>query len=219
MQKQEIIKSLKELRDNSKKRNFSQTFDLIINLQQLDLKKLEHKIEIFMSLPKGKGRKQKICALVGNELLAEAKKNFEAVIHEKEFSKYQTNKLELKKMAKKFDWFLAQATIMPKVATTFGKVLGPRGKMPNPKAGCLVPPNANLEIIKEKLENTIRVGVKNDATIRCSIGNEGMSDEDLAENVYYVYSNLVHALPSEENNVKQVLVKMTMSKPVEVSKR
>ena len=48
MDKSQLQKAIEEVRKNSTKRNFKQSFDLIINLKNLDLKKPEHQIELFI---------------------------------------------------------------------------------------------------------------------------------------------------------------------------
>ena len=54
------LKSIKEnlasLKKEAKKRNFSQTVDVIINLKDIDIKKVENQVEFFMSLPHGYGK-------------------------------------------------------------------------------------------------------------------------------------------------------------------
>ncbi|MEM3127068.1 MAG: 50S ribosomal protein L1, partial [Candidatus Woesearchaeota archaeon] len=196
-------------------RKFSQTYDLIVNLRGLDLKKQEDKVDFFFQLPKPKGKPQKICALIGPELLEEAK-NCDFAITQKDFPLYKQDKKKVKKLAEQHDFFIGQANIMPEIAAVFGGVLGPRGKMPNPKAGCIVPPKVALKPLVEKLKNTIRIQTKNETALKCPIGNEKMPDEEVAENLVAVYNQIVSHLPQEENNIRNAYLKLTMSKPVKL---
>ncbi len=217
MRRDLVTKALDTLKEEAKKRNFSQTIDLIINLKDLDLKKPEHHVDVFVRLPKGRGKKVKICAFVGPELNSEAKQVFDRVILIEQFPGFK-EKREIKKLAAEFEFFIAQATIMAKVATTFGRVLGSRGKMPNPKAGCVVPPKGvNLKQLYEQLQSTIKVKAKTAPHVQCAVGTEDMSIDDLTENIMSVYDAVLHAVPNEHHNIKSIFVKRTMSKPVQVS--
>jgi len=73
MDKKQASESLKRAKEISNKRNFKQSIDLIINLKGLDLKNPEHQVNLFVPLHYSKGKKVKVCALVGPELLAQAK--------------------------------------------------------------------------------------------------------------------------------------------------
>ena len=218
MQKEELQSALQKAKDFSEKRKFSQTYDLIINLKGLDLKKPEHQIDSFITLPHARGKKIKVCALVGAELIEQAKSVCDFSINSDSFEKYKDKK-ELKKLANSYDFFIAQANIMPKVATSFGRVFGPRGKMPNPKSGGVVPPNANLKPLYEKMQRTIRVTNKSAPVIQSAIGTEEMKLSDVTENGMAVYNTIIHALPNEKHNIKDIYVKMTMSKPVKLGEK
>lgn len=211
MDKKTFLETIKKLKKTSKKRNFNQTFDLVINLKQLGVKKSEQTINTFVILPHPKGKKTKICALVDKQLAAKAKEVFDEVVLLDDFPKY---KEKIKDLAKSHDFFITQANIMTKVASNFGKILGPLGKMPNPKAGCIVPPTADLKILNEKLQKTVPLQTKNELTIKCSIGKEDMKDEEITENAYIIYDTLLHNLPQEKQNIKSVILKLTMSKPI-----
>jgi large subunit ribosomal protein L1 len=91
--------------------------------------------------------------------------------------------------------------------------------MPNPKSGCVVPPNANLKPLYEKLQRTIRVLTKNSPLAQCGVGTEDMGLNDVAENALAVYNTIVHALPNEKHNIKDVYVKLTMGKPIKVGEK
>jgi len=213
MNKEDILKAINKARESSKKRNFNQTFDLVINLQQLNLKKPEENINTFIVLPQGKGKKSKICALVDKELASQAKEICDKAILKDEFTKY-TDKKKLRKLAQEYDYFIAQANLMVDVAKFFGKVFGPKGKMPNPKAGCIVPPKIDLKIIYNKLQKTVRLQTKNEQAVKCSVGTEDMKDEQVQENILVVYNALVHSLPKEAHNIKNALLKLTMGSPI-----
>ena len=211
MDKISVLKTLKQAREGSQKRNFSQTFDLVINLKDLDIKKVDNQIEFFMSLPQGFGKQSKICALVGPELETEAKNTCDRTILIHEFDKL--DKIAIKKLAEEHRFFIAQATIMPKVAQYFGRVLGPRAKMPNPKSGCVVPPKVNLKPLYDKLQKTVKISTKTSTIIQIPVGIESMSDDAVVENVIAAYDQIVAQMPGHDNNIRSMMLKLTMGKP------
>ncbi|MEM4246882.1 MAG: 50S ribosomal protein L1 [Candidatus Woesearchaeota archaeon] len=208
--KEEFIKTLQLVRANSPKRKFAQSIDLIFNLKDLDLKKPEEQLDVWVPLVHARGKPVRIAALVGPEMQEQAKANCDTVILHDDFKKYEGKKKEIKKLAKTNDFFIAQANIMPDVAKFFGRVLGPRGKMPNPKAGCVVPPNANLKALTEKLRKMLHIVAKTQLSAKCSIGKEDMKDEQLIENIMAVYNAVIHGLPQETNNIKSIMLKLSM---------
>lgn len=217
MQKQEVIDAIKKVKENSQKRNFNQSIDLIINLKGLDFKKADNQIDLFVSLHFAR-KNISICALIGPELEKQAKETFNEVILADDFVKYKDKK-EIKKLANKHNFFVAQATVMPKIATTFGRVLGPRGKMPNPKIGSVVPPNANLKPLRENLQKTIRLMTRNNPIIQCSVGKEDSDENEIIDNALTIYNSVLGAVPNEKQNIRNVFLKLTMGKAVQVGKK
>lgn len=210
-----IIKTLEAVREQSKERKFSQTFDLIVTLKGLNLKKTEEQVEFFFNLPHSVGKKKKICALVGPELEEKAKEACDKVVTQPDFAQYKDKKT-LRKLANHYDYFIAQADIMPKVAATFGRAFGPRGKMPNPKAGCILPPKAPVQPLYDRLQKIVKVSIKKQMAAQFSVGTTDMDLKDVAENIKTIHDQMVHHLPAEQNNIKDLLVKLTMGKPVKV---
>ena len=80
MEKQKLIESIKVLRTSTKKKNFVQTIDFIVNLKDIDLKKPDNHIDLFVALHNERGKKTKICGLVGAELKEAAKEAFDLAI-------------------------------------------------------------------------------------------------------------------------------------------
>ena len=135
-----------------------------------------------------------------------------------DFEKYIKDKKVTKALANDHTYFVAQANIMPKVAQTFGKVLGTRGKMPNPTAGCVVPPKAALKPLYEQLQKTLRLKAKAQPVVKCSVGSEDQNEEEVIDNIMTAYTTVLHKLPNESHNIKSVLLKLTMSKPIRIDK-
>lgn len=216
MDKKEIIEALHKAKENSKGRKFKQGIDVIVNLKGLNLKKPEEQVDFFVVLNNTKGRQVKVAGLVGPELKDESKGAFDMTITQEEFDKYAQNKKLAKKLAREYDYFVAQANIMAKVAATFGRTLGPKGKMPNPKAGCVVPPKTNLKLLYEKLQKTVKASAKVAPLIQMSVGTEEMKEDEVVDNIIILYDNLIHHLPAEQNNIRSIYLKLTMGKPVKV---
>ena len=213
MEKHDIIEAVKQIRSQAKKRNFSQTFDLQIRIRDLDLKKPEAKIEVYAPLAHSRGRAVKVCALVGGALYNDAKENCDRAIGQDEFKSFVENKKDVKKLVREYDFFIAQADAMGAIATSFGKYLGPLGKMPSPKAGGVIPPKGSIKPIYERLQKTVKLQIKGE---KCAVGVEAMKDEEIADNVLAVYSAFTNALPQHEMQVKDVLLKLTMSQAVKI---
>jgi large subunit ribosomal protein L1 len=209
MDKKLIANTLKKLKENSPKKNFKQSVDLIINLKGLDLKKAEHNVNMFVTLQHDTGKKVSVCALVGPELESKAKEVCEEIVLSDQFERFK-GKAEVKKLANKHDFFIAQASLMPKLATVFGRFLGPRGKMPNPKLGSILPPNANVKQLCEKLKKTANLATRNEPTVKCRVGREDTEDDGIIENILTAYNYVIQKLPNEKQNVKSVMIKLTM---------
>ena len=212
MNKEQIKKSLEELQKQPA-RKFTQSYDLIINVKNLVL--AQTPLDFFVTLPFPLGKEIKVAAFVDQQLAENAKQHCTTVIKESEFSKY-TDKKVLKKLADSHDYFIAQANLMPKVAAIFGKVLGIKGKMPNPKLGCVVPPNANLEPLIKKLNLTVRLTTKKGLNLQCLVGKEDQPSEEIIDNTLAIYNSIVKQLPNETQNIKNLILKRTMGAPVKV---
>jgi large subunit ribosomal protein L1 len=216
MNKEQFKQAIESVKKSSPKRKFTQSYDLVINLKDINLKDTAQQIDVFIPLHYSKGRKTKVCALVGPELSAQAKEACDFVVSHEDFPKYAKDKKLTKKLAKEYDFFIAQANLMTDVAKTFGRIFGPKGKMPNPKAGCVVPPNANLKALYERLQTTVRIAAKTAPTIQVMVGNEDMKEEEVLDNIITVFNQVIHLLPAEKNNIRNIFLKLTMGNSVKV---
>jgi len=199
-------KSALEELAKEEKRKFVQSVDLIINLKGIDLRK--ENINMVVNVPH-KLKDKKVCCFL------EKKSDLINTITKADFPKYKEKK-SLKNLVKEYDFFIAVAPLMPAVATTFGKVLGPAGKMPSPQLGIIQ--KETQETIKQELDKiskSIKIRVK-EASIKTSIGNEKMKQEELIDNIKSTYDGIINALPKKKDNIKSVMIKFTMSKPLKV---
>jgi large subunit ribosomal protein L1 len=202
----DLKEALKQLR-STEERKFDQTVDLIVNLKGLDFRKTN--LSFVVSVP-NKFKDKTVCAFL-NE-----KSELVTTVTKPEFSKFATDKKALKKLVKKYDFFIAHGSLMPSVASTFGKVLGPTGKMPTPALGVMMKEgNDEVKNMLGKISKSAKIRVK-DASIKIAVGKASMDDAKIIENAKSVYDGIVAALPLKTDNIKKSLLKLTMSKPVEV---
>jgi large subunit ribosomal protein L1 len=200
--------ALNELR-KEKERKFDQSLDLIINLQKFDVKKTP--VNLFVSVPH-KIKDKKICAFL------EIKNNNVDTITRSEFKKYST-KQEIKKLANKYDFFIAQSSLMPLIATTFGRALGPTGKMPSPQLGILMNVDDRMiNELKSRINTSVKIRTK-ESSIKIPIGKQSMKNEELIENIMTIYNALLKIFTKGKENVKNIELKFTMTKPQKIKVR
>ena len=201
----ELKQALEELR-KAEKRNFDQSVDLVINLKEIDVKK--DNISTIVTLP-NKVRDKSVCAFLTK------KSELVPTVTQPEFQRYKDTK-DLKRLVKEYDFFIAAAKLMPAVATTFGKVLGPTGKMPSPQLGVLMQEeDSAIKQLLTRIGTSVKIRVK-EPSVKVQVGKQSMSDEAITANVQAIYNGMIAVLPIKKDNVRSVLIKLTMSKPVKV---
>jgi large subunit ribosomal protein L1 len=186
--------------------------ELIVKLREIDLKKPENRLNESVELPNSLDKETKICVIASGDLATRAKAGqADLVLAREDLDKLGKDKKATRKLATEYDYFIAEAPLMPLVGKTIGPILGPRGKMPTP-----VPPNAPIDQIVNSHRKLIRVRVRDQPVVQCRIGTEKMPDEKIAENALAVFSRVEAKLERGAKNIRQVLVKTTMGKPVKV---
>lgn len=210
---QQFAEMAKEARAKSKKRGFNQSFDLVVTLRNIDIKKHDININDVVYLAHKFSNKPSVCVFAGGDLALRAKRGgADRVIEPAELDKNATDKRELRKIAKGYSFFLSETTLMAKIGKTLGQFLGPKGKMPAP-----LPPNAPVENMIKRFRSAVRVRSRGQLAVACKVGDESLSDEEVAENVSAIFSAIERRLPSAENNIGKVMLKLTMAEPVTVS--
>lgn len=200
---EKILKAIKELREKSRKRNFNQTFDLIISLKELDLKKPENKFSEDLMLPNGRGQEAGVVVFSDKIKELDCK-----ILTSSDVQNLTKDKRTAKKLARS-DFFLADAPLMPLIGKVLGQSLAPRGKMPK-----II--SEDVESLVKRLKNSVKVRIKDSPVIQCLVGSENMEDAKVAENIEAVMKFLEARLPKGKHNIKEVLVKLTMSQPVKI---
>jgi len=204
----QLIEVIKKVKAETKQRKFTQAIELIIIFKDIDVKKGFALNEI-VQLPKTSSPAT-VCVMATGDMGRKAKEaNADAVIGTAELDKFATNKRESRKFINKYDFFLADTKVMPLVGKTLGQFLGPRGKMPTP-----VPFDAPIESFLQRFRSSIKLRTRASLSISCKIGDESMEDTDLAINAHAVLSAIEKKLPNGEKNIKKIMIKTSMGKPV-----
>jgi len=212
LDKKTLLDAVKEAKEKSGQKKFSQTIELILDIKEIDMKAPEGKIQAVIDLPHVTGKPNKICVFATGELALKARNSkIDNVLEKADLEALAGKKKALRKIANDYDVFLAEAPLMPLVGKILGPALGPRGKLPVP-----VPPNADMESLATKYQKTIVVKMRNQPIIQCPIGTEDMADNDLVDNIQAVLRFLEGKLKRGLKNVKFAFIKTSMGEPVKI---
>ncbi|HVP26104.1 MAG TPA: 50S ribosomal protein L1 [Candidatus Bathyarchaeia archaeon] len=208
-----ILDAVKQAKEKSEKRKFNQSVELILNLREIDMKSPEGKIQEIIELPNSSPEKaNKICVIASGELALKARNaNADRVIERAELESLGGNKKDLRKISNDYDFFIAEAPLMPLVGKILGPVLGPRGKMP-----VAVPPSVDIVALVAKHRKTIVLRMRSQPIILCRVGVESMKEEELAENIQTVLRVLEGKLKRGTKNIKNLYIKTAMGTPVKI---
>jgi large subunit ribosomal protein L1 len=165
-----------------------------------------------VELPNPLDKETKVCVIASGDLATRAKSGkADLVLAREDLDRLAKDKKEARKLASEYDFFIAEAPLMPLVGKTIGPVLGPKGKMPTP-----VPPNAPIEQVVQSHRRMVRIRVREQPVVQCRIGTESMPDDKTAENAQAIYGRIETKLERGAKNISHVLVKNTMGAPVKL---
>ncbi len=207
--RQQIMDAIERAREASPERNFEESFDMVINLRELDMKRPDNRVNLRFQLPNGVGGRKVLVFASGDLALRARRAGADEVVGPEELNELAGDKKEAKKKLKDYDVFVAEAPLMPTVGRVAGPILGPRGRMPTP-----VPPQAPIDEVIEQERRTVILRSRDKPFVHCIVGKEGMSDEEVAENIEAVIGNLARSTKRGMGNVSSVYLKTTMGKAV-----
>ena len=173
------------------------------------MEKPEYKLKLDVVLPKGRGKEVSIGVFADGDAALQAKELTKYVLGKEDILEYAKNKRKMRNYANSCHKFIAQPDLMPVIGRSWGIVLGPRSKMPQP-----LPPKVPIEPIMNRLKNTVNIISKKNPTIHAPIGTENMSAGDLAENAMAVMDAIGRQITDDK--IGSVYVKKTMGEPVKV---
>jgi len=212
LSKEELVKAIDEAKSRSKRRRFTQSVELIIAIEGLDLKRPENRISGVVRLPNEPNKKKSVAVFADGPLAEKAREaGADAVITGKDLDSLAGSKRECKKLAKRYDFFLAEPSMMAKVGRVLGFALGPRGKMPQ-----ILPPSADVKIAIDNLRSSARIHVRNNPMVALAIGDEEMDSEKLAENAMAVIRFVEGKVAEKDARISRIYVKTTMGPAVRV---
>ena len=174
---------------------------LLLNLKQ---KKDEFNLRTVVKLPNGNGKKIKVAVLCEESKITEAKKSGAEL--------YNSDNL-IKDIASgkiKFDKLIATPSMMTKMGK-LGKILGPKGLMPNPKLGSVT--NDLKKAVTNAKSGQVEIKNDKDGNIGLTIGKKSFSDENLLKNFKAVFDTLEREkgnITVKGNLVKSVFLTSTM---------
>lgn len=210
--KDQVLDAVRKAKQ-SERRRFVQTVDLEIRLRGVDVSKPENTFVDVYALPKGLGSKQKkVCIIADTATLPKARESgAERVLSKEDLATVAGDKKSIRKLARQFDFFVADASLMATVGRTMGQILGPRNKVPTP-----LPPGADPKAVVQRLKNSVRIRLKSQPVVRTTVGSEDMNESDLAENALSVIDRVTQRLKGGQSAFDTAVLKLTMGKPVKI---
>ena len=197
---------LKEIIDLVKKNSttkFDESIDISLRINLKQSKGGDLSLRTIVKLPNGSGKKSKVAVLCESDKIQEAKKSgAEIVVSDDLIEKISWGKFDFTKL-------ICTPAMMSKIGK-HGKVLGPKGLMPNPKLGTVT--NDITKAVKDIKTGLVEIRNDKDGNLASTIGRKSFSSEKLLEN----YKHFIDSVKKEKPNtikgefIKNIFITSTM---------
>ena len=195
--KKVIIKEAMDLVKKNSTTKFDESIDVSLKLNIKQSKGGDFSLRTVVNLPNGSGKKNKVAVLCEADKIDEAKKTGADVVGSDDLiEKIASGKINFTKL-------VCTPAMMSKIGK-HGKVLGPKGLMPNPKLGTV---SSNLtKAVKDIKTGLVEIRNDKDGNLATTIGRKSFSAEKLLEN----YNHFIESVKKEKpDTIKGEFVKAT----------
>ncbi|CAA21088.1 60S ribosomal protein L1-B [Schizosaccharomyces pombe] len=199
---EQILKGSEE-----KKRNFTETVELQIGLKNYDPQR-DKRFSGTIKLPNVPRPNMAICILGDAHDLDRAKHGGVDAMSVDDLKKLNKNKKLVKKLAKKYDAFIASEVLIKQIPRLLGPGLSKAGKFPSPVSHA-----DDLYGKITEVKSTIKFQLKKVLCLGVAVGHVEMSEEQLIANIMLAVNFLVSLLKKGWQNIGSLVVKSTMGKP------
>ena len=201
---EEAVKLVK----NGAKAKFDETIEVAMNLG-VDPRHADQMVRGVCQLPNGSGRKLKVAVFAKGPKAEEAKKAGADIVGAEDLVE------QVQKGVIDFDRCVATPDMMPLVGR-LGKVLGPRGLMPNPKVGTVTTDVA--EAVRGAKGGAVEFRVEKAGILQAGVGKASFTEAALVENIRAFADAVMKAKPSGAKGtfVKRIAIASTMGPGVKI---
>jgi large subunit ribosomal protein L1 len=191
-----------------KRESFNESVDVAFNLG-VNPRHAEENIRLSINLPHGIGKEVSVLAIVNVDKEAEAKDAGADFVGKDEFlDKIKAGWTDVDKIVVTPDLMVELGKL--------GKVLGPKGLMPNPKSGTVT--NDVAKAIKELKAGKLDARVEKNGILQCTIGKTSFTEEQLKENFNTFQSAVMSAKPNSFKGtyLKSISISSTLGPGIKI---
>ena len=187
---------------------FDESVDIAMNLG-VDPRHADQNIRISASLPHGTGKEIKVLVVAQGPKEKEAKESGADYVGKEYLDKLKAGWDEIDKI-------IATPDMMQELGK-LGKILGPKGLMPNPKRGTVTMDISNA--VKELKAGKIELRVEKNGIVHIQCGKSSFNESDLVENIRMVYNTILKAKPASVKGtyLKKISISSTMGPGIKIN--
>lgn len=179
------VKDILELVKKNSNTKFDESIDISLKINLKQTKGGDFSLRTTVKLPNGSGKKEKIAVLCEPDKTSEAKNSGAEIVGSDDLiEKIAAGKINFTKL-------LCTPPMMSKIGK-HGKILGPKGLMPNPKLGTVS--NDITKAVKEIKSGLVEIKNDKDGNLASTIGRKSYTTEKLLEN----YNHFIESLKKEK---------------------
>ena len=194
---------------NAKKKKFDETIEVSMNLG-IDPRHADQMVRGVVSLPHGNGKEMKVAVFAKDQKAEEAKNAGADVVGAEELAE------EMQKGNLNYDRIIATPDMMG-VVGRIGKILGPKGLMPNPKLGTVT---ADVKLAVEAAKSgQVQYRAEKNGLIQAGVGKVSFGSEKITENINSFIDAVQKARPSGAKGtfIKKISISSTMGAGININ--
>jgi large subunit ribosomal protein L1 len=203
------VKDAVELVKNNAKAKFDETIEVALNLG-VDPRHADQMVRGVANLPNGTGRTVRVAVFARDAKADEAREAGADIVGAEDLAE------QIQNGDMPFDRVIATPDMMPLVGR-LGKVLGPKGMMPNPKVGTVTPDVAKA--VKESKGGAVEYRAEKTGIVHAGVGKASFDADKLEENVNFLLSKIQRERPTGAKGtfIKRITLSSTMGPGVKIN--